>query len=224
MWLVGAPKMPPVVKKNPKTITKTAHVRVSVRLKSSKDFVQNWIDIGGAALGLVDPSIGGVAGGLVGSIAEIGFRLPYDVARATIPVIDHEAFAGYRPISNGVSNFVFSGVICSLEKPFTFTGSLASAALSATYTFVPSSATAGVLSLGSDISTSDVSSTMDGMGGSYTIEGAGTDTPRILVVLGGQASATVTTPGLQATVPVAGGGGTGHIDLVPLETDECKEP
>lgn len=220
MWLVGAPKLPPVVKKNPKTITKTAHVRVSVRLKSSKDFIQNWIDIGGAALGLVDPSIGGVAGGLVGGVAEIGFRLPYVVARATIPVIDHESFAGYRPINSNNAVLVLSGVICSFEKPFTVTASIVSTTSnSTTYTFVPSSRTAGAFSLHGSHSGIGTSGTIDDSGGSYTIEGADTNTPRILIVTGGPGS--VTSNQVTMSTP---GGRTGHLDLVPLETDECKEP
>lgn len=220
MWLVGAPKVPPVVKKNPKTITKTAHVRVSVRLKSSKDFVQNWIDIGGTALGLVDPSIGGVAGGLVGSIAEIGFRLPYVVARAAIPVIDHEAFAGYRPINSNNAVLVLSGVICSFEKPFTITASIVSTTSnSTTYTFVPSSGTAGAFSLRGSNSGIGTSGTIDDSGGSYTIEGADTNTPRVLIVTGGPGSVTSNQVTMSTT-----GGRTGHLDLVPLETDECKEP
>ncbi len=134
MWLVGASKIPAVVyQKNPKKVTKTATVLLSVTLKSSKDFIQNWIDIGGVALG-------GLAG-IPGSIAEIGFRLPYITARAIIPVIDHEPFYGYRAITNVGYGHYHSGVICSLEMPFTITASTAMGQL--TYNFVPSSPTAG---------------------------------------------------------------------------------
>ncbi|MGZ8558729.1 MAG: hypothetical protein ACXWWC_10360, partial [Chitinophagaceae bacterium] len=91
MWLVGAPKIPAVVyQKNPMEIEKKAEVFVGVTLKSSKDFIQNWIDIGGTVVGV---ATGGPLG-LVGAAAEIGYRIPYVVAKATIPVIDHEPCDG----------------------------------------------------------------------------------------------------------------------------------
>lgn len=91
MWLVGAPKIPAVVyQKNPMKIEKKAEVLVGVTLKSSKDFIQNWIDIGGTVVGL---ATGGPLG-LIGSAAEIGYRVPYVAARATIPVTDHEPCDG----------------------------------------------------------------------------------------------------------------------------------
>lgn len=220
MWLVGAPKMPPVAKKNPKTITKTAHVRVSVRLKSSKDFVQNWIDIGGAALGLVDPSIGGVAGGLVGSIAEIGFRLPYVVARAAIPVIDHEAFAGYRFDDEDIS-----GVICSFEKPFTVTGKghYSGAESIGIFTFVPSSATAGTWSGSDKMLYGNSGSTSTGAyEGSYTIEGADTPTPRMAFTIESKVTTLITPNG--TFTRNSHDKETVYKGMVPLEIDECKEP
>jgi hypothetical protein len=91
MWLVGAPKIPAVAyQKNPMEIEKKAEVLVGVTFKSSKDFIQNWIDIGGAAVGL---ATGGPLG-LLGTAAEIGYRVPWVAARATIPVIDHEPCDG----------------------------------------------------------------------------------------------------------------------------------
>ncbi len=85
--LVGSPKVPGYAYfKNPMTVRKSAGVLVAVRLKSSKDFVQNWIDIGGAVIGVVT---GGPLG-LVGAAAEIGFRAPITVAHKTVPVTDHE--------------------------------------------------------------------------------------------------------------------------------------
>lgn len=189
MWLVGAPKYQPAANvKNIKKVTKTANVWVSVTLKSSKDFIQNWIDIGGAALG-------GLAGS-PGAVAEIGFRLPYVLARATIPVIDIEPSPVYRPTNN--DSFVFSGAICSLEMPFTVTGT--GSHLVVTYKLVPSSAKAGTWTFSGS---GPGSSTATG-GGSYTIEGADSNTPRILTV--------------------EARGQTGHLDLVPLETDECNQP
>lgn len=85
--LVGSPKVPGYAYlKNPMTVRKQADVVVTVRLKSSKDFVQNWIDIGGTVIGV---ATGGPLG-LVGAAAEIGFRAPLPVARKTVPVTDHE--------------------------------------------------------------------------------------------------------------------------------------
>lgn len=91
MWLVGLPKVPAVVyQKKPMEVAKEAKVLVRVTLKSAKDFTQNWIDIGATAIGL---ATGGPIG-LLGAAAEIGYRLPFDAARATIPVIDHEPCDG----------------------------------------------------------------------------------------------------------------------------------
>ncbi|NGZ10413.1 MAG: hypothetical protein CV088_13655 [Nitrospira sp. LK70] len=213
MWLVGAPKMPPIVKNNPKKITKTAHVRVSARLKSSKDFLQNWIDIGGVMLG-------GWSGGTATAIAEIGFRLPYVVARATIPVIDHEAFAGYKPIVKGVD---IPEVICSLEKPFTFTASLPG--WIGTVTFVPTSATAGTFSNSNTFSGNYGTMTTGNSKASYRIEGVDTPMPRLVMMWpGGPITPTITLrDGKQLYPPMVTHESTSYADLVPLETDECNE-
>lgn len=93
MWLVGTPKVPAVVyQKNPIKIEKKAEVLVGVTFKSSKDFIQNWIDIGGTAAGVAQS--GGPSIGLIGSLAEVGYRVPWVAARATIPVTDHEPCDG----------------------------------------------------------------------------------------------------------------------------------
>jgi hypothetical protein len=200
MWLVGVPKNAPIAQKNPKKITKTAHVRVRARLKSAKDFVQNWIDIGGVILG-------GPMGGTVSAIEEIGFRLPYVVARATIPVIDHEPFVGYKPILKGVD--FSSGVICSLEKPFTIAGSISNpgeygvVTLKSFASFMPSSATTGTWMASNTTSNERITLNHEHPPSPYTIEGADTPTPRIKMI------------GPQAT---------DYLDLVRLEIDECKEP
>ncbi|NGZ99039.1 MAG: hypothetical protein CV089_23500 [Nitrospira sp. WS110] len=166
MWPVGVSKIPAVVYlKNPKPITKTANLWVYVTLKSSKDFTQNWIDIGGFVLG-------GVAA-IPGSIAEIGFRLPYVAARTTVPVIDHEPLLGYKPVSNEWSDF--SGVICSLEKPFTVTASMRGSQMNVTYTLTPSSATTGQWTFRGTFKASAFVHAEGG--GSYAIEGADTHTP-----------------------------------------------
>ena len=93
MWLVGAPKIPAVVyQKDPMKVIKQAEVEVGVTFKSSKDFIQNWIDIGGTALGAAQS--GGPSIGLIGSLAELGYRVPWMAAKTTIPVEDHEPCEG----------------------------------------------------------------------------------------------------------------------------------
>lgn len=117
-----------------------------------------------------------------------------------ITIIDR----GYRA-SEQVAGFVYSGVICSLDKPFTVN---ATGWRTDALGFIPSSATAGTWSFNTKWNIA----TFEGSG-SYTIEGADTDKPGILV----QGSGSGTMPAGRAQSP----SGTGHIDLVPLETDEC---
>jgi hypothetical protein len=215
MWLVGAPKYQPAVAdlKKLKKVTKTANVRVSVTLKSSKDFVQNWIDIGGAA-------IGGLKA-LPGSIAEIGFRLPYSIAWAAIPVIDHEPVLGYKlsDKSSGIPGHHLVGVVCSLEKPFTFLDAFPG--LDTTYTLVPSSATAGQWTSRGTFKAAAFQHVE--RSGSYTIEEADTHTPRILARQEGQASFVYY---FQKYLDEDSGFIflPAQFGLVPLETDECNEP
>lgn len=91
MYLVGAPKVPAVVyQKNPIKVEKEANVLVGVTLKSAKDVKQNALDLLGIVLGV---ATGGPLG-ILAALPEIGFRLPYVTARATIPVIDHEPCDG----------------------------------------------------------------------------------------------------------------------------------
>ena len=89
--LVGLPKVPGYsYLRSPMTVRKQADVLAAVRLKSSKDFVQNWIDIGGTVIGVVT---GGPLG-LIGAAAEIGYRVPITIAHKTVPVTDHEECDG----------------------------------------------------------------------------------------------------------------------------------
>lgn len=243
MLLVGAPKIPAVVKANPRKVPKTAHVGVSVTLKSAKDFTQNWIDIGGVALGIVFTAVTkdplGAVGTAVGAASEIGYRLPHVVARTAVPVIDHEPFLGYRYELNRLGyippEYSFSGVICSLEKPFTITGTAYGD--KQIHTCQPISPTAGACSYHAD---SKISDSIDGSS-SYTIDGADRDTPQILMSYG---DTVVTDRGGWLKVGdriidssglinephkspwwIPGRGTLGWIlDLVPLETDECEKP
>jgi hypothetical protein len=91
MNLVGAPKIPAVVYFKSMEVQKQADVVVGITLKSAKDVKQNLIDIIGTAANV---AVGG-PGALFVATAEIGFRLPYAAAQATIPVTDHEPCDGH---------------------------------------------------------------------------------------------------------------------------------
>ncbi len=214
MYLVGQSKIPAVVYlKNPKKVTKTANVWVFVTLKSSKDFIQNWIDIGGAVLGGIR--------GASGSIAELGFRLPYTIAWAAIPVIDREPVSGYKLAQKPVERTHMDGVVCSFKKPFTF--SMIDPAFTTTYTLVPSSATAGRWTSRYTYRASTY--VRFEASGPYTIEGADTDTPYIVTRLEGTASMAFDPRFSSITVPwEESRGHVGYFELVPLETEECNEP
>ena len=113
---------------------------------------------------------------------------------------------GYRASGqDGPTNY--SGVVCSLDEPFTITGQNALVALP--LKFVPLSGTAGTLSY----TASYKMLTMAGEG-TYTIEGADSDNPRIL------AQTKSTLSGIGRTTS---GGGPAHINLTPLDTDECSK-
>jgi hypothetical protein len=121
---------------------------------------------------------------------------------AHVTIIDR----GYRAIG-GTADVKYSGVICDLGKPFTIIGTYPS--FVARFKFVPSSATAGTASYeetpGVQISTG---------AGTYTIEGSDTYLPKIIWSVS-----------MKTVVPGVGShsaGGTAPIQLVPLETDECK--
>lgn len=86
MNLVGAPKIPAVVNQPVVPVRKKAQVKVSVALKAKKDYAQNFIDLGGAGIGLF---FGGPLG-VLGSLPEIGFRMKFDIKNLTVPVKDWE--------------------------------------------------------------------------------------------------------------------------------------
>lgn len=84
MNIVGAPKIPMVINKPVVPVRKKAGVKIRVALKSPRDKVQNFLDIGGAALGI---ALGGPLG-ILSALSEVGFRLKMDVKMITIPVKD----------------------------------------------------------------------------------------------------------------------------------------
>jgi hypothetical protein len=102
----------------------------------------------------------------------------------------------------------YSGVICNLAKPFTVTGNHPLVPLP--LKFVPSSPTAGTMSYSAKWQIL----TMTGSA-RYTVEDVDTDSPRIALV-------PVST--LCAPVACSGGSGPASIQLVPLDTDECRNP
>lgn len=86
MQLVGAPKIPAVINKPVVPVRKSATVSVAVAFKSARDKMQNFIDIGGAALGV---ATGGVVS-ILGVLPEIGYRTKWEASRLTAPVTDWE--------------------------------------------------------------------------------------------------------------------------------------
>lgn len=118
---------------------------------------------------------------------------------SVITIIDK----GYRAAGK-TADLTYSGMVCDLEKPFTVKGSI----IGYKFDFTPTSATAGTVT----ISAAGMMVTSEG-GGSYTIEGADTDTPRIAV------SATAV-----GHSPVGSRTGSGmlYIDLLPLESEGCE--
>lgn len=114
---------------------------------------------------------------------------------------------GYRATGQ-TADTTYSGVICSLEKPFTVNAN--NPVIAYPFEFIPSSATNGTVSFKATIPMLHAFGS-----GTYTIEGADTKTPRIIMTAG----STGITPKFSLS-----GGGTVQIDLVPLDTDECSRP
>src|SRR5687767_7380247 len=115
---------------------------------------------------------------------------------------------GYRATgSDGPT--IYTGVVCDLAKPFEVTGN--HPLYTFPYKFVPSSPTAGTASYQASWAVTKATGS-----GSYTIEGADTEAPRILW----QSQSTLNSP-----VGTTSGGGRATINLVPLtgrDKDDCK--
>lgn len=128
----------------------------------------------------------------------------YEAQIAVLREIIARLSCGYRATGQ-TADLVYSGVICSLEKPFTVYGSI----INYKFEFVPLSATSGIVT----ISAAGMMVTAEG-GGKYTIEGADIGKPRIALagtVVGQSQAGSVT------------GSGTVYIDLAPLDTGECDK-
>ena len=106
------------------------------------------------------------------------------------------------------ADVVYSGIICSLEKPFTIIGTYPSMIIP--FKFVPSSETAGTASYSSTQGVITVAGS-----GTYTIERSDTDSPKIVwrVVM------TMSGPGITRT---DSGVADININLIPLDTDDCN--
>ncbi len=116
---------------------------------------------------------------------------------------------GYRA-SGGAGGLTFSGVVCSLEQPFTIIGK---SMLEYSINFTPSSPTTPT--------TGSFTYTASGLGitakgnGSYTVEGMDTDRPKIIIP---PSPATGTASGRTATATAL----PASIDLVPVEGNHCR--
>ncbi|HVQ36322.1 MAG TPA: hypothetical protein VMS31_02240 [Pyrinomonadaceae bacterium] len=157
------------------------------------------IFFGGLTFGAAPSKAGGF-----GSAIDIAKGFQYDMGEYFFNMTDWQS-KGYRATGR-TADVVYSGVICSLDKPFTVIGTYAFGSVS--FDFVPSSATSGTA--GYSVSPGGVKLTGSGI---YTIEGVDSETPKILWSL----SMNMSAPGASRSH-----GGTAPIDLVPLETDECK--
>lgn len=138
------------------------------------------------------------------SILDILKTVHFDLGEHYFRLTDWQP-RGYRA-SGSDGPVVYSGVICSLEQPFTVTGKHPLFPLPLNFT--PSSPTTGTMSYGTGGSGISASG-----GGTYKIDGATTDTPVIVI----NTKSTATIPGTTTS-----GGGKATIFLLPLETGECN--
>lgn len=116
--------------------------------------------------------------------------------------------SGYRAIG-GQGDSTYSGVICSLESPFEII--VTSGPGGATFSFTPSSASAGTMTESGSFPGGIVWTGS----GTYTVEGLDTSTPRIVAPF----SHTTTVPDFSFTEEA-----TALIDLTALEDDSCVTP
>lgn len=144
------------------------------------------------------------AGGL-GSALDIAKTFQYDMGEYFFDLRDWRQ-QGYRA-SGQTGEVVYSGVICSFDRPFTIDSTWLGP--NNPINFVPAGGTWS-------FNTRYETLTYRG-NGSHTLEGADTDKPRLLV----SGTATLTHPLGQLTKteqwPLS------FVDLSPLETNECNE-
>lgn len=140
----------------------------------------------------------------ISAIVDILKTVHYDLGEYTFRLTDWQP-RGYRA-SGSDGPVVYSGVICSLDQPFTVIGKHPLYPLPLNFT--PSSPTTGTMSYGT--SGSGISAAG---GGTYKIDGATTDAPVIVINTKSTASVPVIT---------TSGGGKATIYLLPLDTGECN--
>ena len=110
-------------------------------------------------------------------------------------------------VSGQVGSITYSGVICSLNQPFTINGQNETAVFE--YKYIPTSQQAGNFTY----DWSAVGTHWAG-GGAYTVQGTGTEKPVIM----GQDNGTATTSGGAVSYSFAF-----QINLTPLGTNECDQ-
>ena len=140
----------------------------------------------------------------ISAIVDVLKTVHYDMGEHVFRLTDWQP-RGYRA-SGSDGPVVYSGVICSLDQPFTVTGKHPLYPLPLNFT--PSSPTTGTMSYGTSGSGISASG-----GGTYRIDGATTDAPVIVINTKSTASVPVIT---------TSGGGKATIFLLPLETGECN--
>jgi hypothetical protein len=121
--------------------------------------------------------------------------------KAVITIVD----GGYRASGSDASTS-YSGTVCGLDKPFTVTAN--NTLVQYPLNFTPSTGTAGTVNYSATWGPLRLTGN-----GTYVVEGLETDKPRIVVT---QAKSTLTGPPRSAT-----GTGPAHIDLTPLDSNEC---
>jgi hypothetical protein len=127
---------------------------------------------------------------------------------AEVEKAGHKYCARVYKATGQVADAKFSGVICSLEQPFSL--DVTTPFVAYLIEFTPTSPTGGTYTFqwAKEVVTAAGS-------GNYTIEGAGTDSPRLAVT--GDSTGTIPIGSVSANGAVL-------IDLIPLDTDECKQP
>jgi hypothetical protein len=178
-------------------VKKTATVGMQVAVKGGDIFK----DLGGAGM----QSMGGVKS-LLTMPTEILYRMKWATSGSlSFKVIDWD---NSWKASGQVGKIVYSGVVCSLDQPFTIHGQNDTMVFE--YKYIPTSPQAGNFTY----SWNAVGVTWAG-GGSYTVQGADTDKPVIM----GQDSGTYTASAGSGSYNFAF-----QINLTPLDTNECSQP
>ena len=157
--------------------------------------------------------LGGLGGAsaFLSSLIDVLKTFHYDMGEKVLPLTDWET-PGYRASGQDkVGKGEWSGVVCSFDQPFTLTVT-GDKPPAFPYEFVPTSPQAGTISI--DVTWETLHWIYSG---TYTVQGAGTEE---LSIVGQVDGCAIYTPnGSSVCRPVSF-----HIDLVPLDTNECGQP